>query len=268
MSERHVKRQSTSTSSDGNSALTTRTDTHNSSVSPADTSGTDTLTSLYLRKANVCRELMTRLDLSIKRHEGLIQHLRNIEENVEKQKNLAFADLRNRYELALCELKANYEHCALTIDAAAKEKSRVLKEKSKQIELILNQLTDTRTATDLRLRVESKPAFVEHFRLHVADLQDALQLQYDGKLLLTEFEVPKMRPVAALKVAKEEIQRSKTARNSVERSQEDVQMMEMRREFEGKRRAILRRSVPGLLTPDTSFTTQTRPPPFGLHTVR
>lgn len=242
------------TESEGFSTVLTQADTESTGNQTPRSACAEPLAALYSRRYNTYEAVLHRLDLVVKQHRNLLENWENSEEVLQKQRELALAEAKNRYETALCELKTAYESCVCTVELAVSDKRAVINDKAEQIRYKLTYLLDICKTAQLRMRAESKSAFVSHYHDHISELKSAISTYQ-----MTEIQPPCDLTIVTCPDLRLELgvsrprRAEKSARDSVGRKGRQEPGLQLREEFERKRKAILRCSMPLLITPDSSF---------------
>lgn len=244
--------QTCRTESEGFSTVLTQADTESTGNQTPRSAHIQPLAVLYSRRQNTYETELCRLDLLVKQHQNLLQNWEKSAEVLEIQRELALAEAKNRYEAALCELKTAYESCVCTVELTVSDKKAVIRDKAEQIRYKLTYLVDICETARLRQRVESKSAFVSHYSDHIFELKEAISTYQT-----VEMQPPSNFPILTCPELRLDIGvfRAKKAENSAKDSRKgrQEQGLLLHEEFEQKRKAILRCSMPLLITPDSSF---------------
>ena len=246
--------QTCRTESEGFSTVLTQADTESTGNQTPRSAYTEPLATLYSRRYNTYEAVLLRLDLVVKQHQNVLENWEKSAEVLQKQRELALAEAKTRYETALCELKNAYESCVCTVELAVSDKKVVIRDKADQIRYKLTYLVDICETARLRMRAESKSAFVSHYSDHISELKEAISAYQ-----MAEIQPPSDLPTVTCPQLRVEIgdlrpkRAENRARDTAGRKGRQEPGLQLREEFEQKRKAILRCSMPLLITPDSSF---------------
>lgn len=206
--------------------------------SQASEEDSEVLTGLYTQRTETCNMLLSQLQASLRRHNGLLTYVKSMQVHLTQNVTIARADLESRYHAAMAQLAGQFEDSCTQLDLAANEKESVLRDKETELLQCVQHLEQAKAQLELRLRAESKAAFVQFYGEHLAEAKSALSqwtTEIDFGDSLTLPDIGKSGQDAATQTE--------------EKSSVDLLQSNLVAEFElleAKRKALLERSRPFL----------------------
>ena len=198
----------------------------------------EVLSGLYTQRTEACNLLLSQLQASLRRHYGLLTYVESTKVHLTQNVNIARADLESRYHAAMAKLADQYEDSCTQLELAAGERESMLRDKEAELKQCVRHLEQAKTQLELRLRAESKAAFVQLYGDHLAEAKSAL-MQWTAEIdfgdLLTLPDVENYGENATTQTE--------------EKSSIDLLQSKLVAEFqqlEAKRKALLERSRPFL----------------------
>lgn len=196
------------------------------------------LTGLYTQRADACSNILSQLDVSLRRHHGLLTYVKSMQVHLTQNVNIARSDLESSYHAAMAQLSAQFEDSCTQLDLAANEKESILRDKEAEILDCVQHLGQAKAQLELRLRAESKGAFVQMYKEHLAEAKSAL-MQWT-----TEVDFGDLLTLPEIETGSSDAGTQTEEQSCINKLQSNL--VEEFKLLEAKRKAILERSRPFL----------------------